>query len=158
MTFMVPTPTPQRQRWLAVLAHAPREALQAHAQRSLAGHAFEALRAPETGLVMLRGRIGGSGDRFNLGEATVSRCVQRLRSAGGEVTVGVGYRLGRDAERVRWIAQFDALLQQGAHQADVLRGVIEPLQAAIDQARCAQQARTAASRVRFFTLDPQVAG
>jgi alpha-D-ribose 1-methylphosphonate 5-triphosphate synthase subunit PhnG len=152
----MPSPSvEQRQSWLAVLVHAPRDALQAHAQRCLAGHAFESLRAPETGLVMLRGRIGGTGDRFNLGEATVTRCVQRLRGASGEVTVGVGYRLGGDAERVRWIAQFDALLQQGMHHADLMRSVIEPLHAATARARGRQQARTAASRVRFYTMDPQ---
>ncbi len=32
------------------------------------------LRPPETGLVMLRGRIGGDGAPFNIGEAAVTRC------------------------------------------------------------------------------------
>ncbi len=39
------------------------------------------LRATETGLVMLRGRIGGDGDRFNVGEATVTR------AAGGRANI-----------------------------------------------------------------------
>ncbi|WP_088280038.1 phosphonate C-P lyase system protein PhnG [Ideonella sp. A 288] len=154
---MNPTPNPMRRRWLAVLAHAPRDALQRHAERSLPGHAFEPMRPPETGLAMVRGRIGGGGDRFNLGEATLTRCVVRLRTTTGQTTIGVGYRLGRDTERVCWMAQFDALLQQAQHQADLLRAVIEPLQAAIDEARGLQQARTDTSRVRFFTLDPTVA-
>src|SRR5215475_13861749 len=54
--------------------------------------AYESLREPENGLVMLRGRVGGDGAAFNLGEATVSRAAVRLAS--GEV--GFGYLLGRD--------------------------------------------------------------
>ena len=55
----------------------------------------EDLREPENGLVMLRGRIGGDGAPFNLGEATVSRAAVRL--ATGEV--GFGYVLGRDRQK-----------------------------------------------------------
>ena len=42
----------------------------------------ELLRGPETGLVMVRGRIGGGGAPFNLGEATVTRATVRLAPAG----------------------------------------------------------------------------
>ena len=53
------------------------------------------LRPPETGLVMVRGRMGGSGGKFNLGEVAVTRCAVRLD--GGTV----GHRLGgRAAMRV----------------------------------------------------------
>lgn len=158
---MTPTQVPQgdalRRRWLSVLVHAPRAALAEHAARTLAGHHFDILRTPETGLVMLRGRIGGDGDRFNLGEATLTRCVVRLRGADGTPSLGVGYRLGRDSERVRWIAQFDALLQLRMHQADVLRGVIEPLEALVAAERAAAAARTATSRVHFLELQPGAA-
>ncbi len=41
----------------------------------------EDLRPPETGLVMTRGRIGGDGRPFNLGEATVTRAAVRLPAA-----------------------------------------------------------------------------
>ncbi len=157
MTSSPSTDSAQRQQWLSVLVHAPRAALCALAAQWLAGHRFELLRAPESGLLMLRGRIGGDGDRFNVGEATVSRCVVRLRGPDGCTTVGVGYRLGRDLERVRWIAEFDALLQQRLHQADVLRAVIAPLAAQVAAARAAEAQRVAATRVRFFELQPGVA-
>src|SRR5918996_1262004 len=62
--------------------------------------AHNELRAPQSGLVMLRGRIGGDGAPFNFGEATVSRCAVRL--ATGET--GFGYALGRDREKARLIA------------------------------------------------------
>ena len=146
-----------RQDWLWALVHAPRERLQSAAPQMLAPHRFEGLREPETGLVMVRGRIGGTGDSFNLGEATVTRCVQRLIDPQGMHRVGVGYRLGRDIELVRWIAQFDALLQHPAHQADLLRCFVEPIRTEIHAMRSAQAREVDASRVQFQTLDSQVA-
>ena len=76
---------------------------------------------------MLRGRIGGDGAPFNLGEATVSRAAVRLAS--GEV--GFGYTLGRDREKARMIALCDALVQSAASAGDVEAKVIAPLRAAI---------------------------
>jgi alpha-D-ribose 1-methylphosphonate 5-triphosphate synthase subunit PhnG len=144
--------TRQRQRWLAVLAQAPRAALAVHGQRVLADYRFELLRAPEPGLVMLRARASSSGARFNLAEATVTRCALRYRPAGAAASVGVGYVLGRDDERAQWVAALDALLQQPAQQALLLAEVIAPLQAAREQQLAAERARVAASRVQFFTL------
>lgn len=149
-------PSARRQHWLSVLVHAPRDALAAHAPL-LAAHRFETLREPEVGLVMLRGRIGGDGDRFNLGEATLTRCVVRLRGPDGTPAIGVGYRLGRDLERVRWIAQFDALLQLRTHQADLQRSVVEPLAALVARQRAEAAARSAATQVRFLALQPGLA-
>jgi alpha-D-ribose 1-methylphosphonate 5-triphosphate synthase subunit PhnG len=41
---------------------------------------YDLVRQPETGLVMVRGRMGGTGSPFNLGEVTVTRCVVRLET------------------------------------------------------------------------------
>jgi alpha-D-ribose 1-methylphosphonate 5-triphosphate synthase subunit PhnG len=149
-----PLSTGVRRDWLAVLAHAPREALRRHMDAIMA-QPFDWLREPETGLAMLRGRVGNGGDRFNLGEATLTRCVVRHRSALGTVSAGIGYVLGRDAERAGWIARIDALLQQPQQRDALLRDVIEPLREATAQRRAAKQARTDASRVEFFTLQPE---
>lgn len=145
-------PVALRQQWLAVLAQARRTSLAVHGQRMLADYRFEALRTPESGLVMLRARASSTGSRFNFAEATVTRCALRYRPAGAAATVGVGYVLGRDDERARWVAALDALLQQPAQQALLLTEVIEPLRA--DRARqlAEEQARVAPSRVQFFTL------
>ncbi|MDN3543329.1 phosphonate C-P lyase system protein PhnG [Kinneretia asaccharophila] len=145
----------QRQRWLGILAQAPRAALALHGQRVLADYRFEALRAPEAGLLMLRARASNSGARFNLAEATVTRCALRYRPAAAAASVGVGYVLGRDEERARWVAALDALLQQADQQALLLSEVIAPLQAALDAQRAAERARVAASQVRFFTLQAE---
>lgn len=143
-----------RQRWIAVLACAERGSLRARAECVSSNHSFDTLRAAETGLAMVRGRMDTGGDRFNLGEATLSRCVMRLRSA-GMVTVGIGYHLGRDLERVRWMAQLDALLQHPLYQADLLRSVIDPLALETSQLRANEAASTESSRVEFFTLQTE---
>ncbi|WEX75667.1 phosphonate C-P lyase system protein PhnG [Sinorhizobium numidicum] len=105
------------------------------------------VRGPETGLVMVRGRIGGGGDPFNLGEATVSRATVRLST--GEI--GHGQLLGTDKERARFAAIFDALLQNEAHRpaVDALHRRIAARIGAEDRRKAAE---TAATRVDFFTM------
>lgn len=110
--------------------------------------AYEDLRTPENGLVMIRGRIGGDGARFNLGEATVSRAVVRLAS--GEM--GFGYVLGRDRAKARLIALCDALVQTQAYAAAVESKVIVPLRARLETQRDARAKQVAATKVDFFTL------
>ena len=158
MTHIDPdTAGPQRrQRWLAVLAHAPRELLAQHAA-ALPDGGFSRLRAPEVGLTMVRARIGNSGDRFNVGDATVTRCVVRHRDADGRLAAGVGYVLGRDEARAEWVARLDALLQQPAHHDALMRDVIAPLAAATARRRAAAAALTAQSRVSFDTLASEIA-
>lgn len=109
---------------------------------------LETLRAGENGLVMLRGRVGGDGAPFNLGEAAVSRAAVRL--SGG--VVGVGYALGRDTEKAGMIALCDALVQSAEHSSAVQSKVIAPLSEKIAALRARQEAETAATRVDFYTL------
>jgi alpha-D-ribose 1-methylphosphonate 5-triphosphate synthase subunit PhnG len=106
------------------------------------------LRAPENGLVMVRGRIGGDGAPFNLGEATVSRAAVRL--ATGEV--GFGYTLGRDLEKARMIALCDAMVQARALAGTVEANVLAPLRAAMAAQRSRKSAEAAATRVDFYTI------
>ena len=110
--------------------------------------AHENLREPENGLVMVRGRIGGDGAPFNLGEATVSRAAVRL--ATGEV--GFGYTLGRDGAKARMIALCDAMVQSEQFAGAVEAQVIAPLRAAIMAERNRKAAEAAATRVDFYTL------
>ena len=144
-----------RQRWLAVLAHAPRELLERHAA-ALPDDGFARLRAPEVGLTMVRARIGNRGDRFNVGDATVTRCVVRHRGVDGRPAAGVGYVLGRDEARAEWIARLDALLQQPGHHDTLMRDVIAPLEQETAKRRAAEAALTAGSRVSFDTLASEI--
>lgn len=62
----------QRRAAMAVLAQAAGDEI-AHGLAQVGDVKFTELRPAETGLVMLRGRIGGDGAPFNAGEATVTR-------------------------------------------------------------------------------------
>jgi alpha-D-ribose 1-methylphosphonate 5-triphosphate synthase subunit PhnG len=106
------------------------------------------VREPESGLVMVRGRIGGDGAPFNLGEATVSRAAVRLAS--GEL--GIGYTLGRDRRKAELIALCDALIQSRDHAGMVEARVVAPLRARQTAERRRVAAETAATRVDFYTL------
>ncbi|MRG57043.1 phosphonate C-P lyase system protein PhnG [Phyllobacterium sp. SYP-B3895] len=110
--------------------------------------AVETLRGPETGLVMVRGRIGGSGAPFNLGEATVTRATVRL----GSGAVGHAYALGRQGEKVRLAAVFDALWQDDAKRDVVETTVLAPIAQRLDEELRTKRAETAATKVDFFTM------
>jgi alpha-D-ribose 1-methylphosphonate 5-triphosphate synthase subunit PhnG len=137
----------QRQAAMAVLAHSDAADIARHLQ-AVALPVHENLREPENGLVMVRGRIGGDGAPFNVGEATVSRAAVRLVT--GEV--GFGYTLGRDRQKAELIALCDALIQSADHAERVEAQVLAPLRTAMMSERNAKAAETAATRVDFYTL------
>ena len=137
----------QRKAAMTVLAHADAAQIARHLD-AIALPPYENLREPENGLVMVRGRIGGDGAPFNLGEATVSRAAVRL--ATGEV--GFGYTLGRDRQKARMIALCDALVQSDEFADAVEADVLAPLRAVRISIEDRKAAETAATRVDFYTL------
>ena len=136
----------ERQRVMAALAAAPTRALAEIWDAWADKPQTQRVRGPETGLVMVRGRTGGGGSPFNLGEATVTRATVRLST--GEI--GHSYALGRDGEKAVVAATLDALWQTGARQR-VMDAVVALEQAALD-ADEQRRAETAATRVNFFTM------
>jgi alpha-D-ribose 1-methylphosphonate 5-triphosphate synthase subunit PhnG len=137
----------QRKAAMTVLAHSDAAEISRRLE-PVAVPAYEILREPENGLVMLRGRIGGDGAPFNLGEATVSRAAIRL--ATGEV--GFGYTLGRDKQKAQMIALCDALVQSDEFADAVEANVLAPLRAAMISEQGRKAAETAATRVDFYTM------
>lgn len=137
----------RRRQRMSLLAHA--SASEFSAAWAALGSSPEVidLRGPETGLVMLTGRIGGDGARFNLGEATVSRSTVRLASG----QVGFGQLLGTDRSRARDAAIFDALADT-EEGLPVVERLCTTVQARLTDERLQQQAETASTRVDFFTL------
>jgi alpha-D-ribose 1-methylphosphonate 5-triphosphate synthase subunit PhnG len=109
---------------------------------------YEEIRRPENGLVMVRGRIGGDGAPFNLGEATVTRSAVRL--ATGEI--GFSYVLGRDHEKSRLMALCDALIQSDRYRGAIEHHVFGDLLEKRVAERKLKAERTAATKVEFFTL------
>ena len=133
-----------RRAWMGVLARA-KPARLASLLPDLPPHSL--LRGPEVGAVMVRGRIGGTGQPFNLGEMTVTRC--SLRLAGGEV--GHAHVQGRDKAHAMRAAVVDALMQ--TNQADALRDqVLAVLRTEETAARSQRASNAAATKVEFFTL------
>ncbi len=109
---------------------------------------FRELRAPEAGMVMLRGRMGGDGAAFNLGETTVTRAAVVLDT--GET--GFAYLLGHRPRAARLAALLDALWQRPETRSVVEAGAIAPIRARIAAEDARAAAQTAATRVDFFTL------
>ncbi|WP_426214064.1 phosphonate C-P lyase system protein PhnG [Methylobacterium sp. NFXW15] len=105
----------------------------------------EDLRAPEIGLVMATGRIGGDGRPFNLGEVSVTRAAVRLTDG----RTGFAYHLGRDRRRARQAAILDALWQGDRLGVEAALAPVARRQA---QEAVAEARRTAATQVDFLTL------
>src|SRR2546430_17293587 len=79
-----PSPTTAARRGaMAVLAQARAEEIEQGLRAVMDPVDYVELRAPETGLVMLRGRIGGGGAAVHLGGATLTR-------GGGGIAAGAG--------------------------------------------------------------------
>lgn len=134
-----------RQGWMAVLARSSRADIEVLAGSELSAH--EILKAPETGTVMIEGRAGGAGRRFNLGEATVTRCVVRLDDG----TMGFSYALGRDGRKARLAAILDARLQ-GEAEGGALHRAIAELEAGQAAKRKSASIKAAETKVDFFTM------
>jgi alpha-D-ribose 1-methylphosphonate 5-triphosphate synthase subunit PhnG len=137
--------TADRQAWLSLLATAP----PGRAGQLLGATRpdYRILRAPEIGSVMVRGRAGGTGAPFNLGEVTVTRC--SLRLTGG--VVGHGYVQGRQKQDALTAALIDALMQTDA-AASVRATVLDPLREEQAARRDLRAAKAAATKVDFFTM------
>lgn len=106
------------------------------------------VRPAEIGLVMLRGRTGGNGAPFNVGEATVTRAVVRLST--GET--GFSYLLGRATRRARLAAILEAAGQRPTYRRSIVQHLIRPVAERVERERRLSRQETAATRVEFFTL------
>ncbi|KAA6120905.1 MULTISPECIES: phosphonate C-P lyase system protein PhnG [Cupriavidus] len=148
-----------RAAWLRILALADTETLDG-AYRRLGQQgplpAYRLLRKPESGMAMVRGRTGGTGAQFNLGEMTVTRCAVVLEpgpTPTEEAAIaGVAYVMGRCPRHVEQAAVLDALLQRPEWHARVQQIVLEPLARTLAERDAAQAAAAAQTRVEFFTM------
>lgn len=112
---------------------------------------FTLLRGPEIGLVMVRGRAGGGGTPFNLGEMTATRA--SVRDAQGRI--GHATVAGRNEAHALAAARLDAALQDTARHAALRRTILVPLAASEAERRATRARRAAATRVDFFSLATQ---
>lgn len=136
-----------RAQWMSLLAQADPAEL-ATTMDAFAPPADTAwLRPAQTGLCMLRGRVGGTGPQFNFGEVTVTRCSVQV----GE-RIGHAWVRGSHARHAELAAFADALMQDPEQAPQLQRQVIEPLRHSRDERREAASRKAAASKVEFFTV------
>jgi alpha-D-ribose 1-methylphosphonate 5-triphosphate synthase subunit PhnG len=141
-------PHAARRRWMAVLARADASDIEALLERHAELPCYTRLRGPEAGLVMVRGRTGGGGAPFNLGEMTVTRCSVRTEQG----LVGHAYVAGRDARQAELAAVVDAMLQDPAQTFELHAKLIEPLADKQRTSRADIAAKAAATKVQFFAM------
>lgn len=117
---------------------------------------YRCVRGPEVGMAMVRGRMGGTGNAFNLGEMTLTRASVQLMNdsvaTDADTELGHGWVKGRDTRHAELIALVDACAKRRDWQADIEEGLVAPLEQALDAERHEQARRAAATRVDFFTM------
>jgi alpha-D-ribose 1-methylphosphonate 5-triphosphate synthase subunit PhnG len=139
----------ERQAWISTLAKADAAQLLEEWNRVRVDErpTYDVLRQPEIGLVMVRGRAGGVGDRFNLGEMTVTRCAVRLASG----VTGISYRSGRDRLAAEVAAILDGMLQQPESHGTA-KAIVDRIDHTLAARRAEQARRSGATKVQFFTM------
>jgi alpha-D-ribose 1-methylphosphonate 5-triphosphate synthase subunit PhnG len=140
----------QRAGWVSTLSLAKPAILETYWTSLAPKPDFRWLRPAESGLVMLRGRAGGDGQAFNLGEMTTTRAVVLIE--GPAPVTGFGYVTGRNKRHAELAALFDALLQDDARRPILWRDLIAPIEADLLAGRTARAAAVAATKVDFTTM------
>jgi alpha-D-ribose 1-methylphosphonate 5-triphosphate synthase subunit PhnG len=146
----------KRQAWLALLARAPTPMIdKVIGMQSIP---IQWLRQPETGLMMVQGRIGGSGERFNVGEVTVTRCALRIAqlsnaSSGNEnAAIGVSYIIGRSHKHARLAAIADAILQDPTQHDAIESTLLAPLREHLKTLQSQRHEKAQSTKVDFLTV------
>lgn len=138
----------RRQNLMLICAHANVNELE-HAVASLgASPVVMEVRPPQFGLVMVRGRVGASGNAFNVGEALVTRASVQLQNG----VIGHSFLLGRERKKARLAAIIDAVAQSPDAMSVIQDSLIAPVSERINREKIAQAEETASSKVDFFTL------
>jgi alpha-D-ribose 1-methylphosphonate 5-triphosphate synthase subunit PhnG len=138
----------QRQERMSVLANAPvQELLNLWKQLGI-DPGCQMLRGPETGLIALRGRMGGGGAPFNFGEATVTRATVKMENG----AIGHAVMLGRDTGKAKLAAVIDALATDESMASKINDKIMTPLRTLASQKDSDLASKTQATRVNFFTM------
>ncbi|MDE8602158.1 phosphonate C-P lyase system protein PhnG [Marinomonas sp. RSW2] len=137
-----------RQHWMSVMAKSNSDSLIKLSNVYMDQQDFENIRPAEVGLTQIRGRMGGTGSQFNVGDMTITRCV--VQSAKGHY--GHSYIAGRDKNHALRAAQLDAMLQDPTHQHSLMENIIQPLAHTLATQQAQKANNVAQTKVNFFTL------
>ena len=108
---------------------------------------YEWLRTPEIGSIMAQGRMGVTGDKFNIGEVTITRCSLKLNCG----TIGHSYVQGRSKKKAEISALCDALMQTEMSK-EINKSIIIPLEKIKKNNKDKILSKSEATKVDFFTL------
>ncbi|MGH1541526.1 MAG: phosphonate C-P lyase system protein PhnG [Arenicella sp.] len=137
-----------RQRWMSILARSDYNELNQHWDALNVSSMYDVLRPAEVGMMMVKGRMNGSGTPFNVGEVTVTRCAIKLASG----RMGTAYVLGRNKQHAELAAIIDGQLQNDGLHDTIQQQVIEPLAKQQQHSTQLKQTATESTQVDFFTL------
>lgn len=145
-----------RPHWMGLLARAPLSVLE-QAFESYTHLHWEELKPFETVSYMVQARTGSTGQRFNVGEVTVSRMTIKLTfeekiDGKPQTYVGVAYIRGGSERQTKLAAIFDALLQHEHHHLALVHTLLEPIQAKIKLDHELANRKVQATKVDFFTV------
>ena len=105
------------------------------------------LRTPEIGSIMAQGRMGVTGDKFNIGEVTITRCSLKLNCG----TIGHSYVQGRSKKKAEISSLCDALMQTKMSK-EINKNIIIPLEKIKKDNKRKILSKAEATKVDFFTL------
>jgi alpha-D-ribose 1-methylphosphonate 5-triphosphate synthase subunit PhnG len=122
------------------------EALEAEFAKIKNAPPYVFLKKPASGMIMVRGRVSGSGRLANIGEMLISRCVVDLQGF-----TGCGYTPFESLRHCELAAVLDALAQHPDFAEECLR-LEEGLRARLREKEAAELEEAEGTRVEFFTV------
>ena len=137
----------KRKSWMSLLATSNKNDLLNLWEQKKINIRYEWLRTPEIGSIMAQGRMGVTGDKFNIGEVTITRCSLKLNCG----TVGHSYVQGRSKKKAEISALCDALMQTEMSN-EINKSIIIPLEKIKKNNKDKILSKAEATKVDFFTL------
>jgi alpha-D-ribose 1-methylphosphonate 5-triphosphate synthase subunit PhnG len=137
----------KRKSWMSLLATSSQSDLLNLWEQKKIKVNYVWLRTPEIGSIMAQGRMGVTGDKFNIGEVTITRCSLKLNCG----TIGHSYVQGRSKKKAEISALCDALMQTKMSK-EINKNIIIPLEKIKKDNKRKILSKAEATKVDFFTL------
>ena len=137
----------KRKSWMSLLATSNQSDLLNLWEQKKIKVNYVWLRTPEIGSIMAQGRMGVTGDKFNIGEVTITRCSLKLNCG----TIGHSYVQGRSKKKAEISALCDALMQTEMSN-EINKSIIIPLEKIKKNNKDNILSKAEATKVDFFTL------
>ena len=137
----------KRKSWMSLLATSNQSDLLNLWEQKKIKVNYVWLRTPEIGSIMAQGRMGVTGDKFNIGEVTITRCSLKLNCG----TIGHSYVQGRSKKKAEISALCDALMQTEMSN-EINKSIIIPLEKIKKNNKDKILSKAEATKVDFFTL------